>query len=141
MERDGDTDIFISAAPAAISTGLPDLLYENVIPPVGLGQEPLKVSETFALFQNYPNPFNPSTNLGFRIADFPEGASGFVELEVFDITGQKVTTLVHKELPPGEYKVEWDGRDGAGQPVSSGVYIYRLRAGKFFQSCKMLLIR
>jgi hypothetical protein len=105
--------------------------------PVGTGETGNSVQPgEFRLFQNYPNPFNPSTNLGFRIWDF-----GFVKLEIFDITGRKMATLVSKELPPGEYEVRWDGRDDAGRKVSSGVYIYRLKAGSFVQSRKMLLIR
>lgn len=88
------------------------------------------------LYANYPNPFNPSTNIGFRISDF-----GWVDLSVFDITGRKVITLVEKERSPGEYEVQWNGRDEFGKEVSSGVYIYRLSAGKFAQSRKMLLVR
>jgi len=146
MERDGDTDIFISAASGTAGVGAPDLLYENVLPPVGIAAETGKYPSQFILFQNYPNPFNPSTNLGFQIpqggrSDFSKGARGFVTLEVFDVTGQKVATLISKELPPGEYEVRWDGRDDAGQKVGSGVYIYRLRAGQFEQSKKMLLLR
>jgi len=136
MEHDNDADIFISATPETIGVGLPDLLYENIIPPVGLEIDPLPVSGNFHLFQNFPNPFNPSTNLGFGIADF-----GFIRLELFDVTGRKVATLVSKELPPGNYEVQWDGRDDAGRAVGSGVYIYRLRVGDFTQSRKMLLIR
>jgi len=108
---------------------------ETNLPGLGIEDPPARVGD-YRLFQNYPNPFNPVTNLGFRIWDF-----GFVRLEVFDITGRKVATLVRKELPPGEYEVQWDGRDDAGRKVGSGVYIYRLRAGKFAQSRKMLLIR
>lgn len=110
------------------------------------------------LFPNYPNPFgeshssrsNPSTNFGFRISDFPprsgsfgEGGlrSGTINIAVFDITGRKVITLVDKALPPGEYQVQWNGRDDAGKEVGSGVYIYRLSAGGFTQSRKMLLVR
>jgi hypothetical protein len=150
MERDDDTDIFISVAPESLGTGLPDLLYENVLPQVSLEPDPFILSEKFTLFQNYPNPFNPSTNIGFRlpagvsqagIADFPEGASGFVSLEVFDVTGQKTATLLSRELSSGDYVVQWNGRDDAGREVGSGIYIYRLRAGKHIQSRKMLLIR
>lgn len=170
MERDGDADIFISVAPETLTlgAGLPDLLYENVLPPVGIAGKPALHPAPFLLFQNYPNPFgeshssrsNPSTNLGFRIphrggSDFPNGGLhfGFVSLEVFDITGRRVATLLSQELQPGEYRVKWDGRDEAGREVSSGVYIYRLqvfpkgpaasseKAGSFTQSRKMLLLR
>jgi hypothetical protein len=94
----------------------------------------------FLLKQNYPNPFNPSTNLEFRIWDF-----GFVKLEIFDITGQKTATLISKELHPGEYAIQWDGRDDNGQAVAGGMYFYRLQVtgGKtsFQQTRKMLLLK
>jgi hypothetical protein len=92
--------------------------------------------EDFFLYQNYPNPFNPITNIGFRIADFPEGASGFVSLKIYDVTGREVTTLVSEELTPGSYKYQWDARG-----MASGVYFYRLEAKGFMQMKKMLLIR
>jgi len=90
----------------------------------------------FSLRQNYPNPFNPATNLGFRIAEF-----GLVRLEIYDVVGRKITTLVSEELPAGEYEVQWDGRDGSGKPVASGIYIYRLTAGDFQQANRMLLTK
>lgn len=108
----------------------------TVSPAVALpgGGDPLPGK--FILHQNYPNPFNPFTNIGFRISD-----RGFVSLEVFDVIGRKITTLVKGELLPGEHEFRWDGRDEAGRQVGSGVYIYRLRAGDFVQSLKMLLLR
>jgi len=106
------------------------------LPIVGIGGIPEPVSMGFHLDQNYPNPFNPRTDLGFGISDW-----GFVKLEIFDVTGQRVTILVNKELPPGEYTVSWDGRNDAGKEVASGLYIYRLQAGGFTQSRKMLLLR
>jgi flagellar hook assembly protein FlgD len=78
--------------------------------------------------------------LGFGISDF-----GFVTLEIFDVSGRKVATLVGKELTPGEYAVQWNGRNDAGQAVGSGMYFYRLEvSGKetsFQQTRKMLLVR
>jgi hypothetical protein len=112
-------------------------VYRYITPLVGINDPPAPdVVESFQLFQNYPNPFNPSTNLGFGISDL-----GFVKLEIFDITGRKMATLVNKELPPGEYEVQWDGRDDAGREVGSGVYIYRLKVGNFSRIRKMILIR
>jgi hypothetical protein len=105
-------------------------------PLVGIAEPYSVIAEGVVLEQNYPNPFNPLTNLGFRIADL-----GFVNLEIFDVTGRKTATLVKKELPPGEYEILWDGRDETGREVGSGVYIYRLKSGNFTQSRKMLLLR
>jgi len=94
------------------------------------------IPEYFRLEQNYPNPFNPRTNLGFGISDF-----GFVSLSIFDVVGKKIIILVEKELPPGEYEVQWDGRDSAGRKVESGVYFYTLKAGGFQATRKMVLAR
>lgn len=85
----------------------------------------------FMLSQNYPNPFNPSTNFEFRIANL-----GFVKLSVFDILGREVVTLVNESLQPGTYRVSWNAAD---QP--SGIYYYRLRAGAYSETKKMMLVK
>lgn len=94
------------------------------------------------LFQNYPNPFNPSTYLGFRIADGSTSLTtgfGLVRLEIFDITGRKIATLVEEELPPGEYMIQWDGRDDAGREAASGIYFAVLRSNGVQVSRKLAL--
>ncbi|MCI0707150.1 MAG: T9SS type A sorting domain-containing protein [Ignavibacteriae bacterium] len=85
----------------------------------------------FRLLQNYPNPFNPATNFEFRIAN-----SEFVQLRVYDILGREVVTLVNEELRSGVYHTQWDARN---QP--SGVYFYRIQAGDFVETKKMLLLK
>lgn len=90
----------------------------------------------FRLFQNYPNPFNPETAISYQLSVVSN-----LELAVYNPLGQKIRTLVQARQPAGSYDVKWDGRDDAGREVGSGVYIYRLRAGEFAQSRKMLLIR
>lgn len=87
--------------------------------------------EYFSLEQNYPNPFNPTTNIEFRIADH-----GFVTLKIFDVLGNEVATLVNEEKPSGTYNVDFDGTG-----LTSGVYFYKLRAGSFVQTKKMILLR
>lgn len=87
------------------------------------------------LAQNYPNPFNPSTTIEYEIA-----ASRIVKLDIFNILGQKIKRLVNQEQPAGTYKVIWDGTNENGHPVSSGVYYYRLIAGKEMQMRKMILM-
>jgi hypothetical protein len=83
----------------------------------------------YALYKNYPNPFNPTTKLRFTISDLR-----FVELKVYDVLGKKVATLVNEIKEPGEYEVEWNA-----SKLSSGVYFYRLKAGSFIQTNKMIL--
>ena len=92
--------------------------------------------EKFALHQNCPNPFNPDTKIKFNLP-----RSSNVTLEIFDITGRKVTTLINKKLPSGPHSVIWNGRDGAGRELSTGIYLYRLSTGKYSDTKKMLLLK
>jgi hypothetical protein len=92
--------------------------------------------KSFELYPNYPNPFNPTTTIR---CDLPKSAN--VVLNVYSIPGQEVRTLVNKRQSAGEKSVVWDGRDDFGKKVSSGVYIYRIRAGDYVKSRKMVLLR
>ena len=86
---------------------------------------------TFSLSQNYPNPFNPSAKIVFTIPQ-----REIVTLKVFDILGSEVATLVNKELDAGKYEVDFSGKE-----LSSGIYIYQIKAGAFRESKKMILLR
>ena len=86
---------------------------------------------SYYLSQNYPNPFNPVTNLEFGISEL-----GFVSLKVYDVLGKVVRTLVNENKSAGYYNVEFDGID-----LPSGVYFYRLEAGEFVETKRMLLIK
>jgi hypothetical protein len=90
----------------------------------------------FQLHQNYPNPFNPSTSIRYQLA-----ANNKVELTIYNTLGQKVRTLVNNYQSAGKQTVIWDGRNEKGKAVSSGIYFYRLKAGDFICSKKMLLVR
>ncbi len=91
----------------------------------------------FALLQNYPNPFNPSTTIRFSVSQ-----GGSAMLEIYDLTGRHVRTLLSGEVSAGTHSVQWDGRDERGSSVGSGVYFYRLRLGsKLESSRKMILMR
>ncbi len=89
-----------------------------------------------ALLQNTPNPFNPSTVIGY---DLP--ARSYVTLSIYDITGRLVRALVRGEMDGGAHRAVWDGLDPQGRPASSGVYFYRLTAGKESISRKLVLLR
>ena len=95
------------------------------------------IPDQFALHQNYPNPFNPSTQISF---DIPQGGE-FVMLNVYNILGQNVSTLVNSVMSPGRYTMEWNATDEIGNPVASGIYFYELRSNSFTSRKKMLLIR
>jgi hypothetical protein len=86
---------------------------------------------SFNLRQNYPNPFNPSTTFSF---DLPNRI--FVSLNVFDMLGRDVSTIVFEELPAGKHIVQWNARD-----LPSGIYFYRMQAGSFTATKKLLLLR
>lgn len=89
-----------------------------------------------ALMQNYPNPFNLVTNIPFELA-----ARTRVELEVFNILGQKVNSLVNKELPPGRYNIDWPGIFDNGRTAPSGIYFYRLQTENTSLVKKMILLK
>lgn len=99
------------------------------------GKEQL-VPDNFFLDQNYPNPFNPSTTISFAIPS-PSNTT----INIYNTNGQLVRTLFGHFLEAGYYNAFWDGNSDSGQQVSSGIYIYRLQAGKFVQSKKMTLIK
>lgn len=90
----------------------------------------------FALEQNYPNPFNPETTIRYRL-----DKSGAVKLEIYNLLGQKVRTLIDQTQNAGEHLAKWDGRDDAGHDVSSGVYLYRLQSGVSLATRKLALVR
>ena len=89
------------------------------------------VPEKYSLSQNYPNPFNPVTRLGFGISDL-----GFVTLKIYDILGNEIKTLVNEIKPAGYYEVEFNGSD-----LSSGIYFYKLEAGSFKETRRMMLVK
>lgn len=94
------------------------------------------VPTDFLLAQNFPNPFNPETSIRYGV---PGNAS--VELVIFNLLGEKVRTLVDEVQPSGDYEVHWDGRNDFGQPVTSGVYYYRLKSGNVSLTKKMILLQ
>jgi hypothetical protein len=90
----------------------------------------------FELAQNFPNPFNPATSIKFTL---PE--PGRAALEIYNVLGQRVRTLVDEALPAGLYTVTWDGTDWDGHEVGSGIYFYRLKYGDFTEQRKMVLLK
>ncbi len=93
------------------------------------------VPYVYELEQNYPNPFNPSTTIRFSV---PQKAH--VELIVYNLLGQKVRTLIDKEMGAGFHRVKWNGLDDHGAAVTTGVYIVKMTSGQFVQTRKMLMI-
>ena len=89
------------------------------------------VPDQFILNQNFPNPFNPETIINYSVP-----IQSFVSLKIFDLLGNEIKTLVNSYRHPGNYSVKFDASE-----ISSGIYFYRLQAGDFMQTKKMVLIR
>lgn len=102
-----------------------------VISVTGVSNNDLKPISTYKLYNNYPNPFNPATTIEYKI---PE--PGLVTIKVYDILGREVQTLVDQQLQPGLYSVQFDGSN-----LASGIYFYRIKAGKFVQTKKLILLK
>ncbi|MBI2501831.1 MAG: T9SS type A sorting domain-containing protein [Candidatus Latescibacteria bacterium] len=100
----------------------------------------LALPKNFSLGPNYPNPFNPSTTIPFTV---PLGVRGsaLVAVEIYDLLGQRVQTLLEEPMKPGYYRAVWDGLDSAGQFLGSGVYFCRVRVGEQVQVRKMALVK
>ncbi|MFH1978528.1 MAG: T9SS type A sorting domain-containing protein [Candidatus Aenigmatarchaeota archaeon] len=94
------------------------------------------VPTSFSLNQNYPNPFNAGTVISYQLTQ-----GGDVKLEVFDILGRNVATLVNGSQPEGTHQVSWDGTDRYGKAVASGMYFYRLQTASLTESKKMTLLK
>ncbi len=103
----------------------------HLVGTVPVGERKSEAPATFALEQNFPNPFNPNTHLRFSLP-----AIGFVTLKIFDSLGREVAKLISEQRPAGEYDVQFDA-----SMLSSGVYLYRLQAGSFVETKRMLLIK
>jgi len=132
INGDGDAEILVGAP------GYPDYqtntgkVYIYSLQPLdGVSDRDARLPMGVGLVQNYPNPFNPSTMIEYELT-----RRGYVQLDVFDVLGRKVATLVDGKQEPGEHTVKWDA-----SRVPSGVYFYRLAAGDFVRTEKMVLMR
>jgi hypothetical protein len=112
-----------------IGQGLPVTIREKRV-------EIVVVPSVFALHQNYPNPFNPVTEIQF---DVPVESQ--VRLTVYNIMGQEVKTLTNETLKAGFHSIRWDGTNGLGESVSTGLYFYRLSSSSFTSTKKMIMVK
>ena len=99
------------------------------------------IPTNFELSQNYPNPFNPSTSIRYQVSSIAQ-----VTLKVYDVLGNEVATLVNEEKPAGSYEVDFSAISGSASgrnasQLSSGIYLYKLTAGNFIQTRKMILVK
>jgi hypothetical protein len=104
---------------------------------IGTEKETIELAPSkYNLAQNYPNPFNPSTTIKFSI---PQGND--VVIEIYNMTGQKIKTLVKDYYAAGTYEAAWNGLNENGMKVSSGIYLYRIKAGNYIKTNKMTLLK
>ncbi len=96
----------------------------------------MSITESYALEQNYPNPFNPETEIRFEL---PQPSK--VVVRIYNTLGREIRTLTDREYVAGFQTIRWDSKDNNGNAVSSGIYLYQLKAGAFSQIKKMSLIR
>ena len=132
---------FILTAPSAgtytVNAGYknPSLKWGNtsaVINVTGIDEELVGLRpETFALYNNYPNPFNPSTKIRYAIVN-----TGFTSLKVYSLLGEEVASLINEEKTPGVYEINFDAAN-----LTSGTYLYKLQAGNFTETKKMILLK
>ncbi len=99
-------------------------------------QQNESVPSEFSLMQNYPNPFNPTTTIRYELA-----VSSYVVLKIHNILGQEIRTLVNAEQTAGVKTVVWDGTDEFGKPAVSGIYFYKIEAGDFSRTLKLMLMK
>jgi len=105
-------------------------------PPIGIKSISNEVPKDFSLGQNYPNPFNPNTKIKFSLPLPSQGGGQIVRLVIYDILGREVAILLNQQLRPGSYDVSFDGTN-----YPSGVYFYKIKAGDFVETRKMVLIK
>ena len=124
--------VFNSSGELFISTLLDgEILKITGIPLSVEDEESLITLTEYNLLQNFPNPFNPTTRIKFQIVE-----QGNVSLKVYDILGKEVTTLVNEERSAGTYEATFDASE-----LTSGIYFYKLQAGSFVETKKMILLR
>jgi hypothetical protein len=120
-DRDGNDEIYYKRNP----TGN-----------VGIQNISTEIPSAFSLEQNYPNPFNPTTKIRFAIPSNVKGQTSNVKITIYDALGREITSLVNEQLVPGTYEADWNASN-----YPSGVYFYKLTAGDFVETKKMLLTK
>jgi hypothetical protein len=119
-------------------------LYDTLISKVTKVEgEPSLLPVQFDLKQNYPNPFNTSTSIPFslKVQGSISKEPTHTSLNIYNILGQKVRTLLDEKMFPGDHRVIWDGKDDKGNEISSGIYFYQLKVGDYKETRKMTLLR
>ena len=101
-----------------------------------MGVSSSKIPEQFILYPNYPNPFNPVTTIRYDLSN-----ESFVNITIYDMLGNVVYNLVNTNQSSGYKSVQWNATNNQGEPVSAGVYLYKIQAGDFVDTKKMILLK
>jgi hypothetical protein len=125
----------MNASQPSFMENSPDNLYHGEFQAIEKPDDSQK-PKTFQVRQNFPNPFNPLTTIEYELPQYSH-----VRLEIYNLLGQKITTLADNHQPAGRYHLIWNGRDSHGNNVASGIYFYQLTAGDIIQVKKMVLAR
>ncbi len=128
---DGEIEIIRSFSIASFTSSR-----EGAVTAITLDRDAAGLPAVNRLAQNYPNPFNSYTTLRYQLKQ-----AGLVRLDIFDLAGQRVRTLIHESHEPGFYQAQWDGNNNRGANVSSGMYLARLQVGDFVEVRKLLLVQ
>lgn len=123
--------VFIFGAKRFSNPSNTDYLLTKLQQVIGITNISSNIPAKYSIEQNYPNPFNPITNIKFDIVK-----SGLVKINIYDVLGRNTVSLVNQQMNPGSYKVDWDA-----SAYPSGVYFYKLEAGEFTQTRKMVLVK
>jgi len=129
LDKLGNVYVTGSSAGSGTSDDFATIKYSQT--PTGIDQTDYSLPEKYSLHQNYPNPFNPSTVIKYAV-----GSKQFVSLKIYDVLGNELATLVNEEKPAGNYEVNFNA-----SKLSSGVYFYRIQAGSFVETKKMILLK
>jgi photosystem II stability/assembly factor-like uncharacterized protein len=108
----------------------------NAGEPIGIQSIRNKIPENFSLYQNYPNPFNPQTKIKFDVPAVGQRLAFDLRLVIYDALGREISTIVNEQMKPGTYEISWDGSN-----YTSGVYFYKLMAGDYTETRKMILLK
>ena len=134
VNGDGDTDLVVLGTSPTSDHGGVFVFINQGTPATAVASETAATPTTFTLGANYPNPFNPATTIPLAV---PAGAKN-VDLTIYNVLGQPLRQVWTGPLPAGEHELTWDGRDAQGQPVATGVYVYRLQVDDQTYARKMV---
>ena len=132
---DNSGNVYVTGISEASYTSNGSVTIKYSQPPTDIDKSNYNLPEKFSLNQNYPNPFNPSTSIQYQISSISQ-----VTLKVYDVLGNEIATLVNEEKQAGSYEVEFNTASSIKNPAS-GIYFYRLQAGNFVETRKMILLK